>query len=349
MKLNVIKDTEPLQLDYRPEVVVNRKKEYRLLNSFVEMVSAGESQNLLLHGSRGTGKTLLLRKTVSQLESVNLVWVSCRVHDTQYKVLKQISEAVTGKNTKTGLHTSEYQRTIQERTTQVQTLVVLDEIEFLLLNNGNDLLYYLSRTNPDKLSVALTYSSSQEFSELVEERTYSTLYPETLELEPYSTEEVYQILAERARLSLKPRSLQHEALSYISETIRNPAIGLYWLKITAEHVEDAIHAEDVKACYESGLQSYVYEQLEHFSEHHKLLYQAIEELSKEETTTSSGKVYKQYQQLCKAQSKKPLSDRRISDHLKQLEKLDLIQAKYHYGGRKGKSREIRLSNRSVPL
>jgi cell division control protein 6 len=39
-----------------------------------------------------------------------------------------------------------------------------------------------------------------------------------------------------------------------------------------------------------------------------------------------------------------LSTRRLSDFLKQLELLDLIDADYHYGGREGKTREIEIKD-----
>lgn len=75
------------------------------------------------------------------------------------------------------------------------------------------------------------------------------------------------------------------------------------------------------------------------------IYQAIEELTleREKPVIQTGSIYKRYKLLCQTYEEEPLSERRISDYLKHLELLNLIQAEYHYGGRKGKTREIQLN------
>jgi cell division control protein 6 len=71
--------------------------------------------------------------------------------------------------------------------------------------------------------------------------------------------------------------------------------------------------------------------------------QAVVELSEEKgPIVIAGDIYQRYQTIASERGDKALSDRRISDYLKQLEQLNLISAEYHYGGKKGKTREIRL-------
>lgn len=340
----VIQDLEPLKDSYCPEKIIDREPQMEMLNSCLDAISNGSAQNLLLHGPLGTGKTSLLDKALSQLESVNVVRASCQRHNTQYKVLKQICSEVTGEPVKSGYHTSEFQRRIKEKTSQVQTLVVLDDIDFLLLNDGDDLLYYLSRLNPEKLSLVMVSSDSKPFSERIEERTYSSLYPTRIDFEPYSAEEIYCILAERARLSMKPESLDREALTYISSIEQHPGIALHWLRAAAERADNAVTEDDAKFTYDEGLRSYAYQRLANFTQHHRLLYHVLEELGDENPVFSSGEVYKQYQQLCEDRSVEPLCNRRVSDYLKEFEKLGLIHAEYHYGGSEGKTRKVRLSN-----
>jgi len=67
----------------------------------------------------------------------------------------------------------------------------------------------------------------------------------------------------------------------------------------------------------------------------------VEELDTENNTIRTGDIYTRYEELCK--SSNALSKRRLSDFLKQLELLNLIKAEYHYGGQKGKTRDVKLA------
>jgi len=208
------------------------------------------------------------------------------------------------------------------------------------LNDGDSLLYKLSRTNPENLGVVLISSQTVDLSQSLEERTYSSLQPQRIGFEPYTPGEAYQILRKRAENSLKPESLHKNALTYIVSTTQNISQGLTWLQTAVKNTEDRITEEAVKQTRTQAYQSYVDQQLRYFTQHHSLLHQAIEELEKEHgTPIQTGKIYDRYQELSQSDS---VSNRRLSDFLKHLELLDLVEAEYHYGGRKGKTREVTL-------
>jgi len=333
--MTVIEDSAPLQNEYLPDPVIDREKEQEQLETGV-----GNLQNLHIHGPRGTGKTHLTKKAIKNIEA-NTCHISCLKHDTQYKALKQVLRQLTNEEVGTGHHTSELQRRIQKQVEVLETVLVLDELDFLLLNDGDDLLYFLSRLEAD-LGLVLVTANYEDLSEQVEERTFSTLQPNRIGFEPYSGEEIYEVLADRARQSLKPRSLRREALTYIASSTQNAEKALTWLRTAAQQAEDTVTETLVKDVREEASQSYIDDRLQKLSQHHRLLYQAIEELNEEHEKIHTGKVYSRYKQLCQAYNEDSLSDRRISDYLKQLEQLNLITSQYHYGGRKGKTREIQF-------
>jgi len=104
-----------------------------------------------------------------------------------------------------------------------------------------------------------------------------------------------------------------------------------------------ITEELVKKVEASAYQEYVNYLLDDFTEHHYLVYEAVFEASKEgENSVRAGEIYEMYQDLCKSTEKEALSNRRVSDYIKQLELLDIVQADYYYGGEKGKTREVEL-------
>jgi Cdc6-like AAA superfamily ATPase len=121
---------------------------------------------------------------------------------------------------------------------------------------------------------------------------------------------------------------------------------LLWLLAAAEETDSKITESAVRTVREQAFQEYTDHLLHPFSEHHRLIHQAIQELDKEQDpdVIQTGAIYTRYNDLCESYSVDSLSNRRISDYLKHLERLDLIEADYHYGGKRGKTRRITLSD-----
>jgi orc1/cdc6 family replication initiation protein len=341
----LITDPGPLKPQYIPENLVARKQVVSELSSF----TGNTGQNLLLHGLRGTGKTTFTYSFLHDLEDTTTVYTSCARHNTQYKVLKHVYRILTQEELKTGYHTSDLQRKIKERTGHTPVILILDEIDFLLLNDGDSLLYFLSRLETqENLSLILIASNHSSLQNQIEERTYSSLQPRRIPFEPYDAETIYHILKHRGENALKPQSLHREALSYIASTTQNASQAIHWLQTAAIHAENKITEESVAETREDAYRTYSKHLLQPFTEHHHILFRAIHELSHENDNNpvKTGAVYNRYQKLVQSPDQDSLSNRRISDYIKHLELLGLIQAEYHYGGENGKTREI-TPNRPV--
>jgi cell division control protein 6 len=342
MNSSIISNIEPLQPEYIPSQFVDRENTATALTN---LLGKDSSRNIHIQGPTGTGKTHLIQAALTQLPSeVNTCYIDCRHADTQYKALKQLYQSLTREEINTGYHTSTLQRKIEERTGAIHTVIVLDEIDFLLQNKGEDLLYFLSRMeNTADTNIVTISNQTQDLRKQVEERTYSSLQPYPLQLEPYTGEETYQILHNRAQKAFKPQTLQHKALTYIASTTTNIRLAIQWLKTVAKNTDNVITESTVQKIENDAFQQYAAQLLDHFTEHHHLTFQAIQELAQEQDTVHAGDVYTRYQELCQSFDEEPLTDRRISDYIKTLELLNLIQAEYHYGGKTGKTRNISLS------
>lgn len=331
ISMTVIEDPEPLKHEYVPEEVIGRKSELENLDS---------SQNLHLHGPRGTGKTLLARKLLEELDGQKC-FISCLEHNTQYKILQELM-AQLSEDIGTGYHTSELQRKFEEHTEVLDVTVVLDELDLLLLNDGDDLLYFLSRL--DTLSKIITVSANTtELRENLEPRTYSTLRPRRIHCEPYTGEEIYRMITDRASKSLEKRSLHRNAATYIASKTQNAELAITWLKQAAEDADQAITEQTVQNTKEEAFTAYVERRLEKLTQHHRQIYRIIQE-SGRDSTVNTGELYRRYQEISDEQGLETVSNRRISDYLKQLEQLNLVESEYHYGGPKGKTREIRFNH-----
>jgi len=335
----IIKNPAPFQTEYLPSKFLDRRDETAALKS---VLNPNTSRNLHIHGPRGSGKTHLTHSLLEELpDKIQCCYILCTRYDTQYKILKQVYQQITQQPINSGHHVSDLQRKITERTGAIPTVIILDEISFALLNDADSLLYFLSRNTENTSIITISANHTQL---PVEERTQSSLHPQTLQFPAYTGKQVYRLLKQRAEDALKPASLEHEALTYIASTTSNIKTGLHWLRTAAKNAEDAITEELVHELEKQGYQQYVDQILEPFTVHHKLVYQAIQELSEaEKEVVRSGQIYQQYEEICNRNEESSLSQRRISDYLKHLELLNLIKAEYHYGGNKGKTREIELS------
>jgi len=343
---SLIEDPAPLQTQTVPSEFINRSDEIEKLE---QLVDPETSSNSCIVGERGTGKTHLVLHQFQKLPGqVNTCYVPCKRCDTEYKALKQLYQAVTREEISTGHHTSTLYREIEEKTTELPALVFLDDIEFLLQNDGDSLLYQLSRTNTDQLNLITASTPGTNLKDELEERTYSSLHPRRLELEPYDGEKVCQVLVQRSRDSLKPQSVHQNALTYIASTTQNLTYALTWLETTAKKSMDKITENKVREYREQAYKDYIDKQLREFTRHHRLLIQAIEELEKEgEPPIYTGEIYQRYHELSESYSEDPVSNRRLSTYLKHLELLQLIESKYHYGGQQGKTREIQSNYQNI--
>ena len=240
--MSLVDNQRPLQPEYVPGSITDRESERKALKQALNSIHL---PNILLHGPRGTGKTLLTRQLITQLEDdIQHHYIDCTHHNTEHKALRKLHTSITGEDTPQGFHTSKLQRKIEKQLKHVRHLIVLDEADFLLQNNGNSLLYYLSRINkPANLGIIIVSAHTASLQSQIDERTYSTLQPRRIGTEPYTSEQVYQILSERARQSLEPTSLHHEALTYLASATENTKLGLHWLRHTAQNTSQPISEE----------------------------------------------------------------------------------------------------------
>lgn len=343
MNPEIVANSNPLQATHIPEQFPSRADEQEQLHQALPTETDAAPRNLYIHGPRGTGKTHLVKSVLSNLPNrVQTCYISCIEADTQYKVLQQFYRSLTGENIESGHHTSDLQRAITDRLGAVPTILVLDEVDLLLHGDDDNILYYLSRLDPEKqLSIVLVSGTSTTLSDLVESRTYSSLQPREIRFESYSNKQIYDIIAKRASQSLKPRSLHDNAASYIASSTRNAEIALTWLHTAVKQASDAVTESQVQQIVDDARRTYISRRLDRLTEHHRHLYTAIDELAAEAgPVIKTGSIYDRYETIAGENSTEPLSDRRISDYLKQLEKLNVVDAEYHYGGEKGKTREV---------
>jgi Cdc6-like AAA superfamily ATPase len=265
MNQSLIENPAPLQPNYVPPEFVARSSEARRLSDALESVSDAGAQNVVVEGPRGTGKSHLVLKQLHQLpDTVNTCYVPCQCFDTEYRALEQIYQSLFDEALGDGHHTTSIQRKLEEHMVS-ETVVVLDEFDFLLQNDGDSLLYYLTRNWNQEFTLLLINTGYTNLESQLEERTHSSLHPRKLHFESYADEEIFHILADRAQKALAPKTLQREALTQIVSNIENLKLGLTWLRTAAQTSRDKITKPAVKDVAEKAYQRYADTLLTDFS------------------------------------------------------------------------------------
>lgn len=195
-------------------------------------------------------------------------------------------------------------------------VLVLDGVEFLLQNDGNDLLYALSRVAPpNRLTVLAISTPSVDLMTALDARTASSFQPRHLAVAPYTADETVRIL--KMQTDTVPQLITETALERIARQTTNITVGLTWLTRAAElhDPNTVITADSIPLLRRDVLHRYWLSSLTDFTRHHAIVLTAVEQLTVETETTYTGKVYDRYATLCRCRGWHPLTRRRISDYL----------------------------------
>lgn len=300
----------------------------------------------------------------NQLTKVQYVYINCEVVDTQYGVLQNIGNCFVRDWDNlipfTGWPLERVYNTLHEKIDQEKVIVVviLDEIDKLVYKSGDDVLYHLSTINDTlknaKVSI-IGISNDLKFTEFLDPRVRSRLGEEKLVFPPYNAEQLKDILNQRAELAFDSEILEAGVISLCAALAAqehgDARRALDLLRIAAEISERSreptittVQVEKAKNKIELDCVSEVVRTL---PTHSKLMLYGITlngEMGKTKLTT--GDVYETYQGLCRKTGVDPLTQRRITDLISELDMLGIAHARVISKGRYGRTKEIELS---VPI
>jgi archaeal cell division control protein 6 len=185
--------------NYIPDKPLMRDEVKPVIDAILRYQQTGIANNVLILGSRGSGKSLAARYLMNVLSAQNqlkFIYVNCRQHNTSFKILAHVLGLMARGRTLdelwflfTDAHTD-------------KTVFILDEID--LINDKNkhsDILYLISRS--DKNYMAILLSNNPKFANNLDASIMSTLQSEVIHFSNYNAIEVVQILNDRARVGLK--------------------------------------------------------------------------------------------------------------------------------------------------
>lgn len=353
-----------------PEKLPFRDQEAAALAQVLSTVFKGaRPSNLLLFGKPGTGKTAVVKTVVDRLVkksgelgiTVNVPIINAKLANSAYKLLFEIAENLgLNKEEKkvhfTGLSMGEATDRILQfiQKKKMHVILVIDEIDSLVDRNGDDVLYSFTRAN-ERMGKGgfvslIGISNSLTFKDKLDPRVRSSLSEEETVFNPYTVEQLRQILSERAKLAFTEGAITEAAINLCAAMAgrehgdARKAIDL--LRVAAELAEREhsakVEEKHVRAAQEKIEKDTNLEVIKNATTHTKFVVLAITK-SKNGNT---GEVYEVYSSLCRQAEQEPLTQRRVTQIISELDQLGLVSTDVVSQGRYGRSQKIKVA---VPL
>jgi len=351
-----------LRHDYLPDKLPHREEQIRLLGSTVAPVlKEDRCSNVFIYGKTGTGKTAVTKYVMSHLESrakqigtrVKFSYVNCRMTDSAYRVFASLCQSVGVSVPFTGLAVGEVFDRFRNglEATKVVLIVALDEVDALIKDRGDGLLYELTRINEtlqhSKVSI-IGISNDLRLKEFLDPRVFSSLSEEEMVFRPYDAGELRRILQERSALSFKEGALSEAALSVCSALAAaehgDARRALDLLRVAGEVAErvgaTVVTEEHVREAEKRIEHNRVLEAINNLTLHSKLVLLSVYRLGKPNATT--GEIYDVYNELCGELGAGLLTQRRLGTLVSELDAMGLLNARIVNMGRYGRTKKIRL-------
>lgn len=366
MKSKIFKNRDLLKPDYIPEKLPHREKEIIKLGSLLAPALKGDRpNNVFIYGLTGTGKTAVTKYVAKKLEEsakkfnakVKFSYINCRQNDTPYRILVELCESICVKVPFTGIPTAEVWRRFVRglESLGVQMIVILDELDCLVKKHGDDILYRLTRANENLRESQISLigiTNDLRLNDLLDPRIKSSLGEVEVVFPPYNAVQLEDILSERARKAFYEGALDEGVISLCSALAArehgDARKALDLLRVAGELAEqegaEKVTLNHVWRARDELEKDKVSEIVRTMPLHGKLILLSILKFEKRrEKLPTSGEIYSTYKSLCYALDIAPLTSRRISDIVNELDMLGLITAKIVNRGRYGRTKVVKLN------
>ena len=363
---SVIRDPSALDFDYIPEKLPHRDDQLRRLAQIFKPLLGNISQNAVIKGPVGTGKTVVAKKFCNSMvdiarkqgKIIEYVHINCRKRSTDAMALLGILNHFDPRFPDRGFSVQEMLQILNKhlQRREAQLLLVLDEADALLRKSGSSLIYNLTRFTDEKIGtgnpISIIMISQRDVMSMLEPSALSTFRRSNiLLLDRYSREQLYDIIKQRVELAFHRGTVSEDSIHLIADISSEWgdarfAIELLWkagmyadqqhtLLVVPEHVR-AAKAETYSVVTETKLKNLGRHQL-------LTLLSIAKRLKKDDTAyTNTGMVEKTYAITCEEYNEKPRAHTMFWSYLKELQNAGFIDIKLSGRGQVGTTQLISL-------
>lgn len=366
--MKIFKDEEKLSPEYVPPNLPHRENELNMLKIFFSSIIDGSpsiSTRVIVSGSVGTGKSALVKlfgqKAISEAlkKGVDLkfLYVNCRISRTAFSVLRKLIEQLKARLPERGLSNEELFHKFLDYLDYKGSyaILVLDEVEMLLREEGSEPFYLFSRVGEERLKIprisTIFIFRNLEILDTLDASTRSSLLGNIIHLREYDYTQLYDIIKYRAALAFRPDVLMEDAVHLIADIAGERgdaryALDILWRAGKYAEAENAsqVAPEHVRKAAASVYPTIRREHLEFLEQHSKLILLALAQALDVEKSAyvTSSMLNDYYKMVCEEYGVEPKSYTSFWEALQILDDLGIIKIRVVSEGSKGRKSYISL-------
>lgn len=365
MPTGVFRDIGKLSFDYIPDRLPHREEQlHRLQVMFEPVQEGGYSQNALLVGSIGTGKTVTSKSFCTELSfraakagrKIEWTTVNCRQRNSEVSTLLKLINHFDPNFPDRGFSSQELRKVLRRHIEkrQAHCLFVLDEVDALIRSGASDLVYFLSRLPEEsdmlRHRVSLILISQRHIFELLDTSAMSTFKrTNVIEFGKYTRKQLYDILSARAELAIVSGAADEELIDLIAESASEWGDARFALELLEnsgmlanERMATKIGIEDVRAAKAATYSFVTEERVSGLNRQQLLVLLAASRLLRTRAYAETAEVESGYRIACEEYSERPRAHTQFYSHVKELSDLGLIDLRSKKGGTSGVTGMITL-------
>ena len=369
----IFNDRNVLRTNFIPDDLPFRENQLTDLGKILSVaLKNSRPSNLLLYGKTGTGKTVVTKYVTNQLKqksvdlglNLQILYCNTRLAGNEYKVLFELNKEINQcccKDKKmckcdipfTGLSIGIAAERLLYKISflKLNTIIILDEIDYLIKKSNDDLLYEISRANESLENGFITLigiSNDLKFKEFLDPRVLSSLNEEEIIFSPYNSTELQKILISRSKIAFKPNVIQSSAINLCAALAGlehgDARRAVDTLRVAGEIAErdndNQVIDKHVRIALQKIEQDRLNNSIQSLPLHDKIVILSLYSRSIK-TLVSTGTVYNIYTQYCKKLNLDFLTQRSVSSIINELALLGIISSTVISEGRYGRTKKIK--------
>lgn len=377
----IFKNEAALTPEYIPNKLPHREEQLKQLETYFSgfLRDPGSMYpKVMLIGRPGSGKTVTSRKFGNYIarssERVRYVHVSCFLNRTLSSVLKDIGVQLNIAIPKRGFSTEELLKMLLDmvREKDIYAIVALDDVFHLVNNSGPHALGTLIRLGEEYVSRGDRYrfgliliSQDLTFKDQLDRSSQSALGNAVIRFEPYTKDQIFEILLARAQEALADGVYDEEILEMIADVAgvdeksmdehrgdARYAIDILWRasKLAEMKGADRVLPEHVREAIKNTLRGIRSDELRMLPLHEKIFLLAIvRSLMKNPNSPyiPFGAAEDEYQMLCEQYGEEPRKHTQLWEYLRDLNTKGFVETRASSKGMRGRTTLISIP--SEPL
>ena len=364
----MFRDEWTLLPEYLPHQIPHRDSQLRTLELYFQSVvqnAPRASQNAMIYGPVGSGKTMIAKKLGESLQKkamlygnlVKMLHVNCRIDKSLQAVLVRALNTLGQKYPSRGYSFEELLQALVEelRSNHAHLIIAFDEVDYLVAADPSA-LYTITRLREtaegSQVFSSLLISKTLDYMKRVDLSTLSSVQWNTISLAPYTSKQLFDIIASRNDEAFNDGCLDDECMQLAADIASQYGDARYARDLVhragkAADVSSSprVLPEHVREAKASLPPQFRKEELSYLTRHQRLLLKAISTLLKKggSTYVTMGEVEKTYAALCETEELTPNHHTQVWNDVNEMARKGLIESRPSGRGMRGRTTLIGLS------